>query len=148
MFQPILGWILWMGSVSHSFTFHDRFIVGTEKLLRAVWIMQLIVLDTLLYLKNNVYKESICSLRDNKYVSYINGIPMVFNTEEPRRLQSMGSLRVGHDWETSLSLFTFMHWRRKWQPTPVFLPGEFQGQGSLVGCHLWGRTESDMTEVT
>ena len=38
-----------------------------------------------------------------------------------------------------------MHWRRKWQPTPVFLPGESQGQGSLVGCHLSGRTESDMT---
>ena len=45
-------------------------------------------------------------------------------------------------------LFTFMHWRRKWQPTPVFLPGESQGQGSLVGCRLWGRTESDTTEVT
>ena len=45
-------------------------------------------------------------------------------------------------------LFTFMHWRRKWQPTPVFLPGESQGRGSLVGCRLWGRTESDMTEVT
>ena len=43
-------------------------------------------------------------------------------TQEPGRLQSMGSLRVGHDWATSLSLFTFMHWRRKWQPTPVFLP--------------------------
>jgi len=42
----------------------------------------------------------------------------------------------------------FMHWRRKWQPTPVFLPGESQGWGSLVGCHLWGRTESDTTEVT
>ena len=62
---------------------------------------------------------------------------------EPGRLQSMGSLRVGHDWATSLSLFTFMHWRRQWQPTPVFLPGESQGQGSLVGCRLWGRTESD-----
>ena len=61
-------------------------------------------------------------------------------TEEPGRLQSMGSLRVGHNWVTSLSLFTFMHWRRKWQPTPVFLPGESQGRGSLVGCHLWGRT--------
>ena len=56
-------------------------------------------------------------------------------TEEPGRLQSMGSLRVGHDWVTSFSLCTFMHWRRKWQPTPVFLPGESQGQGSLVGCH-------------
>ena len=44
--------------------------------------------------------------------------------------------------------FTFMHWRRKWQPTPVFLPGESQGRGSLVGCHLWGRTESDTTEAT
>ena len=50
--------------------------------------------------------------------------------------------------ETSLSLFTFMHWRRKWQPTPVFLPGESQGQGSLVGCCLWGHTELDTTEVT
>ena len=59
-------------------------------------------------------------------------------TEETGRLQSMGSLRVGHDCVTSLSLFTFMHWRRKWQPTPVFLPGESQGRGSLVGCHLWG----------
>ena len=66
--------------------------------------------------------------------------------EEPGRLQSM--LRVGHDRANSLSLFTFMHWRRKWQPTPVFLPGESQGQGSLLGCHLWGRTESDTTEVT
>ena len=51
-------------------------------------------------------------------------------TEEPGRLQSMGSLRVGHDWATSLSLFTFMHWRRKWQPTAVFLPGESRGGGA------------------
>ena len=69
-------------------------------------------------------------------------------TEEPGRLQSMGSLRVRHDWTISLSLFTFMHWRRKWQPTPVFLPGECQGQRSLVGGHLWGCTESDTTEAT
>ena len=69
-------------------------------------------------------------------------------TEESGRLQSMGSLRVGQDWVTSLLLFTLMHWRRKWQPTPVFLPGESQGRGSLVGCRLWGRTESDMTEAT
>ena len=62
-------------------------------------------------------------------------------TEEPGRLQTMGLWRVGHDWATSLSLFTFMHWRRKWQPTPEFLPGESQGRGSLVGCCLWGRTE-------
>ena len=44
--------------------------------------------------------------------------------------------------------FTFMHWRRKWQPTPVFLPGESQGQWSLVGSRLWGRTELDTTEAT
>ena len=69
-------------------------------------------------------------------------------TEEPGGLQSTGSLRVGHDWATSLSLFSFMHWRRKWQPTPVFLAGESQGRRSLVGCCLWGRTESDTTEVT
>ena len=48
----------------------------------------------------------------------------------------------------SLSLFTFMDWRRKWQPTPVFLPRESQGRGSLVGCCLWGSTESDTTEAT
>ena len=69
-------------------------------------------------------------------------------TEESGRLQSMASQRVRHDWATSLSLFTLMHWRRKWPPTPVFLPGESQGRGSLVGCRLWGRTESDMTEAT
>ena len=67
--------------------------------------------------------------------------------QEPGGLQSMGSLRLGHDWATSFSLFTFMHWRRKWQPTLVFLPGESQGRGSLVGCHLWGHTESDWSDL-
>ena len=66
--------------------------------------------------------------------------------EEPGGLPSMGLHRVRHDWATSLSLFTFMHWRRKWQPSPVFLPGESHGWGSLVGCRLWGCTESDTTE--
>ena len=66
-------------------------------------------------------------------------------TEEPGGLQSMGLLsRI----RLSDFTFTFMHWRRKQQPTPVFLPGESQGRGSLVGCCLWGRTELDMTEVT
>ena len=51
-------------------------------------------------------------------------------TEEPGRLQSMGSLRVRHNWTTSLSLFTFMHCRRKWEPTPVFLPGESRDGGA------------------
>ena len=68
--------------------------------------------------------------------------------EEPGRLQSMGSRRVGHDWATSLSLFTFyfalftfMHWRRKWQPTPVFLPGESQGWGAWWAA-VYGVTQS------
>ena len=69
-------------------------------------------------------------------------------TEEPGGLQSMGSLRVGHDWATSLSHFTFMHWRRKWQPMPVFLPGESQGWGSRVGCRLWGhRVRHDWSDL-
>ena len=61
--------------------------------------------------------------------------------EEPGGLQSMGSPRVRHDKATSLSLFTFMHWRRKWQPTPVFLPGESQGRGSLVAA-VYGVAQS------
>ena len=84
-----------------------------------------------------------------------NGTPLQYTLawkiprmEEPGRLRSMGSLRVRHDRATSLSLFTFMHWKRKWQPIPVLLPGESQGRVILVGCRLWGRTESDTTEVT
>ena len=64
--------------------------------------------------------------------------------EEPGRLQSMGSLRVGHDFHFSLSCIG----EGNGKPTPVFLLGESQGQGSLVGCRLWGRTESDTTEAT
>ena len=69
--------------------------------------------------------------------------------QEPGRLQSMGSLRVGYDWATSLSLFTFMHWRRKWQPTPVSLPGESQGHGEpgglpSMGSHRVGHDWSDL----
>ena len=92
---------------------------------------------------------------------YLHGIPeeamephsshlawKIPRTEGPGGLQSLGSLGVGHDGVTSLSLFTFMHWRRKWPPTPVFLPGESQGRGSLVGCRLWGHTGSDTTEAT
>ena len=71
-------------------------------------------------------------------------------TEEPGGLQSMGSLEsdTTERLHFHFSLFTFMHWRRKWQPIPVFLPGESQGQGSLVGCRLWGRIELDTTKAT
>ena len=41
---------------------------------------------------------------------------------------------------THSSTLAIMHWKRKWQPTPVFLPGESQEQWSLVGCCLWGHT--------
>ena len=66
--------------------------------------------------------------------------------EVPGRLQSMGSRRVGHDWTTSFSLFTFMHWRRKWQPTPVLLPEKSHGQRSMAGYSPGSHKESDMTE--
>ena len=70
--------------------------------------------------------------------------------EEPGRLQSMGSLRsdTTEQLHFHFSLFTFMHWGRKWQPTLVFLPGESQGRGSLLDCCLWDSTELDTTEVT
>ena len=65
--------------------------------------------------------------------------------EAPGRLQSMGSQRVGHNWLHFLSFYSFF-WRRKWQPTPVFLPGESHGWRGLVGYSLWGGTESGMTK--
>ena len=68
-------------------------------------------------------------------------------TEEPGRLQSMGSLRVGHDWETSRSIFTVMHWRRKWQPTPIFFLETPRDRGvcwaASVGLHRVGHNWSD-----
>ena len=100
-----------------------------------------------------IQRQSITSFKTQ--IGEGNGTPFQYSfawktpwMEEPGGLQSMASLRVGHDWATSLSLFTFMHWRRKWQPTPMFLPGESQGRGSLAGCRLWGRTESDTPEAT
>jgi len=57
-------------------------------------------------------------------------------------------LHFSLSWSEKEMAEEFPSWRRKWQPTPVFLPGESQGRGSLVGCRLWGCTESDTTEVT
>ena len=92
---------------------------------------------------------SLCSLLEKAMAPHSSMLAWQIPwTEELGRLQSIGSRRVGYDWTTWLSLFLFMHWRRKWQPTPLFLPGESQGRGSLVGCCLWGHTESDTTEVT
>ena len=80
----------------------------------------------------------------------------------PLQYSCLGNLMDGGTWQAAVHgvaksrtrlrgftfTFHFMHWRRKWQPTPVFLPGESQGRRSLVGCRLWGRTESDTTEAT
>ena len=72
------------------------------------------------------------------------GIPWV---EEPVGCCPWGCKEPDTTERFSLSLFTFMHWRNKWQPTQVFLPGESQGRGSLAGCCLWGLTESETTEA-
>ena len=92
-------------------------------------------------------KEFACNAGSEKAMAPHSGTLAwkILWAEEPGRLQSVGSLRVGHDWTTLLSLFTFMHWRRKWQPTPVFLPGESQGRepGRLLSMgshrvrHYW-----------
>ena len=54
---------------------------------------------------------------------------------------------VSREWVNNKVLLCTLR-RRQWHPTPVFLPGESQGRGSLVGCRLWGHTESDTTEAT
>ena len=104
--------------------------------------------DIILLTKVHIVKAMVFPVREG------NGTPLQYSCLEKShgRRSLVGCSPWGHwvrhDWMTSLSLFTFMHWRRKWQPTPVFLPGESQGRGSLVGCHLWGRTELDMTTAT
>ena len=69
-------------------------------------------------------------------------------TEEPGGLQSMGSLRVRHDLTTSLSLFHFHALEKEMATHSSVLAWRIPGRGSLVGCRLWGRTESDTTEAT
>ena len=87
----------------------------------------------------HIYNGILLSHKKNKLMTFMEKAMAPYSstlawkiswTEEPGRLQSMGSLEVRHDWAPSLSLFTFMHWGRKWQPTPVFLPGESQGWGA------------------
>ena len=103
---------------------------------------------TAFFLKENMFSQatdfSLPQIREG------NGTPLQYSClENPMDRGAWWAAvhGVAESW-TRLSDFTFTHWRRKWQPTPVFLPGESQGRGSLVGCRLWGRTESDTTEVT
>ena len=106
-------------------------------------------------------KESACSAGDLGSIPGLgrssgegNGYPLQYSClENPmNRGAWQNTVHGAAKSQTRLSDFTFpfhfMHWRRKWHPTPVFLPGESQGRGSLVGCRLWGRTESDTTEAT
>ena len=122
-----LAWALWFPYPG----VHRLCLCGISKWLVTIWIFQ--------------EKSQTLGLLPEKAMAPYSSTPAwkIPWAEEPGRLQSMGSLRVGHDWATWLSLFAFMHWRRTWKPTPVFLPGESQGRGSLVGCRLWGCTESD-----
>ena len=135
LFPAVLAIIRWLGTsvfLNWWFSLHPGPWVG-------MWIMCLL---------------HVSFIRDSHSVGEGNGTPLQNSClENPVDRGAWwapvhGVARVGHDWATSLSLLTFRHWRRKWQPTPVFLPGESQGRGSLVGCRLWGRTELDTTEAT
>ena len=142
-----------------TFTFTENIVFGSSfygsKTKGSMFLCIYRIIHVCVYIRVCVYVYTTYThMRKHTYKSFFktNNLKKSINRgrymEEPGRLQSMGSLRVRHDWETSLSLFTFLHWRRKWQPTPVFLPGESQGHGSLVGCRLWRCTESDTTEAT
>ena len=128
-------------------------LVSTHFLVELYWkIIHSIIQLTHFKCTTSAYEQN-CTLLIEKYCTMATHsstpaweIPW---TEEPGRLQSMGSLRVGYDWATSLSLFTFMHWRRKWQPTPVCLPGESQGREpggpTSMGLHRVGHDWCDLT---
>ena len=104
--------------------------------------------------KDSAFKKLQLILRSSPFLQCSAGV----GNGTPLQYSCMENPMEGGAWQaavhgaaksqTRLSDFTFTHWRRKWQPTPVFLPGESQGWGSLVGCRLWGRTELDTTEAT
>ena len=90
----------------------------------------------------------------NKLPSWSNGTPLQYSClENPMDggawWAAVHGVARSRTWLSDFTFtFHFHDWRRKWQPTPVFLPGESQGWGSLVGCRLWGRTVLDTTKVT
>ena len=130
-----------MGSLESDTTerLHFHFSLTTFKIVPIVFGFQYFVT----YLDVNF-----SCLRFSKLLETLDNFLILLHGESHEWRSLVGCSPWGRDWATSLSLFTFMHWRRKWQPTPVFLPGEFQGRGSMVGCRLWGRTEADTTEAT
>ena len=103
--------------------------------------------------------ESVLRIRWQKYWSFSFSISpsnehpglMSFRMDWVYLFAAQGILKSFlqyHSSKASILWCSAFFWRRKWQPTPVFLPGESQGRGSVAGCRLWGHTESDMTEVT
>ena len=103
----------------------SRFLGKNFTMLLAWWFFQADFLKVLSSFLNNSQKIGLCKLFNTPLTTVLEKAMAPHSstpawkipwTEEPGRLWSTGSLRVGHDWATSLWLFTFMHWRRKWQP--------------------------------
>ena len=125
----------------------DHYLPGHFIKMPGSWIFMAIIFYLLVFMcfiKASAVLANVCSTGLINMISHFswsvtgrcgkgNGTPLQYSClkipwiEEPGRLQSMGSLRARHDWATSLWCFMFMYWRRKWQPTPVFLPTESQG---------------------
>ena len=127
--EILLSWNPWQLQLSIIIVSHKGNFIF-KKLMWNIYIYVYIHTHTHTYIHTYIHTEKAMAPHSSTLAWKIPWM------EEPGRLQSLGSLGVRHDWGTSLSLFTFMRWRRKWQPTPVFLPGESQGLGSLVGCRL------------
>ena len=119
---------------------------------RMDWLDLLTVQGTLkTFLQHHSSKASILQ-HSAFFIGEGNGTPLLYSClENPMDGGAWKAAVHGvAEGRTQLSdfTFTFIHWRRKWQPTPVFLPGESQGRWSLVGCRLWDHTESDLTEAS
>ena len=126
-------WVI--SEFKHSNKEIDSYQVKLEKIHCLIWV-------SLGKGNPQLFEQSYCSTLEKTMATHSSTLAWKIPwTEEPGRLQSMRSRRVGHDWATSLSLLTFMHWRRKWQPTPVFLPGESQGRGAWWAA-VYGVTQS------